>query len=238
MRIQGAEEAPSFLLALQLIKFHPQRKRAEIAITDVIPEAVAAAQAASIEIADEEATAALAERVRAGPLEIERGQLTSALVVRQNKTRKHGCRTEVRQVVFRQAVVLARFGHERLLLVHGLRLRVVQPGDPEDDARLGRFVVLELPVLQVTEVVVDLACLGGVLEGEALANPPRDRPGVAVLDGELVPFGRGLLEVCRNFFVVQVDEMLGLGRGGIVVTRTQQTTKYSKNENQADDHDE
>lgn len=179
---------PSVLLALRLIEFQPQREAAEVAIAaaNIVP--VAAVQGITDE-AQVEAIAVLVERLRTHQLTVRRGVPARALEMRQDQADDQCHRAKARQVMLGEAVMLPRFYHDRLLLISGFGLRVVEdPGDPEHDSRLGRFVILELPVLQVLEVLVHLAGLGRVfLEGETLADAPGNRPGVAVFGGQIAP---------------------------------------------------
>ncbi len=127
MRVQVFEDPrpnkePSILLALWLIEFHPHGEDAEVVVTAVVP--AAAERTVLAEVADAEAAAVLVGSVRTRPLAVERGTLARALEVRQDEADDQRRRTEARQVMLGEGVARARFGHERLLLVDILGLRV------------------------------------------------------------------------------------------------------------------
>lgn len=149
------------------------------------------------------------ESVGASPELLERRLLTRALEVRENETSQHGRRAEARQVMLRQAVAPARFGHERHLLVHVLAGTLLnEPGDEEHVARLGRLIVLQDPALEVLERLIARTSIRRmILEGEALADAPDNRTGVAAVGGLLAPLDGVFLESLRHVLVRDGNEV-------------------------------
>lgn len=213
-RVRGskAPEKAKFPTSLtaRLDEFHPQREHTETVIAIAIPVVVVAVETVATEVTDSETVAVQAESVRPHPVEADRRALARALEVHQDETADHRRRAEARQVVSRESVVLTPLREELYLLVNGLVLTLVeQARDKEHEARLRRLVVLQCPALEVPELFIartDLRRM--VLEGEALADTPADRAGVAKVRGELAPLDRRLSEVLGHILVIDRNKKL------------------------------
>src|SRR3989339_1152543 len=158
---------------------HPQEEEPDIGTAMVAPPVVAA-EPGLVEATSVEPMAVRAEGVRGYTERLQRHALARALKVREDESEEQGDRAETVAVGYRQVVGLAELGAELFHLRDRFAQRLFgEARNPEHDRLLGRFVVLEIPVLEIIEVLTGRAGLGRMgLQGEALFDLPRHRPSI------------------------------------------------------------